>query len=206
MQHMSKKRLEFWKNLKSIVHPKMKILSSFTHPSLVYEFLFFCWTQKKIFWGMLVTKQPLTSMVFFSISWKSTKIHFYFYAHSNVILYSYTINLKCKFPIMIASSIKKADNARIKQLHHYVHISIQETLFRPSLQHDNAWTHNTTFMRTLALLLVLWHRALARRALYILALRPSDEGLLPVGAHQIIVELSPPVNCCYTCSVELEEL
>ncbi len=56
---------------------------------------------------MLVTKQPLTSMVFFSISWKSTKIHFYFYAHSNVILYSYTINLKCKFPIMIASSIKR---------------------------------------------------------------------------------------------------
>jgi len=38
--------------LKAIVHPKIKVMSSFTHPYVVpnrYEFCFFCWTQKKIF-------------------------------------------------------------------------------------------------------------------------------------------------------------
>jgi len=44
--------------LKGIVHFKMKILSSFTHPQVVsnlYEFINF--TQKKIFWRMSVTRQ-----------------------------------------------------------------------------------------------------------------------------------------------------
>ncbi len=38
-------------NIKGIVHPKMTILSSFTHPQVVPHLwvYFFCWTQKKIF-------------------------------------------------------------------------------------------------------------------------------------------------------------
>jgi len=38
--------------IKGIIHPKIKILSSFTHPEVVpnlYEFLS-CWKEKKIFW------------------------------------------------------------------------------------------------------------------------------------------------------------
>ncbi len=38
--------------LKGIVNPKLKILSSFNHPQVVpnlYEFIFFCRTQRKIF-------------------------------------------------------------------------------------------------------------------------------------------------------------
>jgi len=48
----------------------MKIRSSFTHPegvSKLYEFYFFCWTQKKIFWRMLVTKQFLVPIDFHCI-------------------------------------------------------------------------------------------------------------------------------------------
>ncbi len=46
---------------KEIVHPKMKNLSSFTHPQAVPNLFlsFSCWV-KKIFWRMLLTKQ-LTS-------------------------------------------------------------------------------------------------------------------------------------------------
>jgi len=38
--------------LKEILHPKMKSLSSFTHPQVVANlwFSFFCWSQRKIFW------------------------------------------------------------------------------------------------------------------------------------------------------------
>ncbi len=36
--------------LKGIVHPKNKVLSSFTHTQIwIY---FYCWTQKKVFWRM----------------------------------------------------------------------------------------------------------------------------------------------------------
>jgi len=43
--------------VKGLVHFKMKILS-FTHPQVVsiLWISFFCWTQKKIFWRMSVTK------------------------------------------------------------------------------------------------------------------------------------------------------
>jgi len=41
------------------VHPKIKILSSFTHPHVVQteRIDFLCWTQKKIFYIVLVTRQ-----------------------------------------------------------------------------------------------------------------------------------------------------
>jgi len=42
--------------LKGDTPPKMKILSSFTHPQPVWV-SFFCWTQRKIFWRMIGTKQ-----------------------------------------------------------------------------------------------------------------------------------------------------
>ncbi len=53
--------------LKGTVHPKMKILSSFTHPQVVpnlYECLF-CWTQRKIFWRMWETLQFWIIVFFF---------------------------------------------------------------------------------------------------------------------------------------------
>jgi len=64
---------------KRIVHPKLKIVLSFTHPQVVpnlYNFylFFFCWIQKKIFWRMWVTKQLTVATDFlsiFSILWKS---------------------------------------------------------------------------------------------------------------------------------------
>lgn len=44
--------------LKKKVYPKIKVLSSFTHPHVVPVWVFFfSWTQKEIFWGMMVTKQ-----------------------------------------------------------------------------------------------------------------------------------------------------
>ncbi len=59
--------------LKGIVQLKMKLLLSFTHTHVVpklHDIVFFCETQKKIFWSMMVTKQfwfPLTS-----IKWTNT--------------------------------------------------------------------------------------------------------------------------------------
>jgi len=43
--------------LKWILHPKMKILSSFTHPQVDKPVWvsFFCWTQRKIFWRTIGT-------------------------------------------------------------------------------------------------------------------------------------------------------
>ncbi len=64
------------KYLKGIVHLKMKILSSFTHPQVVpnlYECLL-CWTQRKIFWRMWKTEQFWGTIDFHSIFfllWKS---------------------------------------------------------------------------------------------------------------------------------------
>ncbi len=63
--------------LKGIVHPKMKILSSFTHPQVVpnlYEFL--CSAEHKGRYSEECGKQissgaPLTSIVFFFLLWKS---------------------------------------------------------------------------------------------------------------------------------------
>ncbi len=56
-----------------IVHPKMKILSSFTHPQVVpnlYEFLSSVEYKRRIFWRILVTKQltvAIDSIAFFSL-------------------------------------------------------------------------------------------------------------------------------------------
>jgi len=50
----------------------MKILSSFTHPQVVpnlYEFLFFCWTQKKIFSRMSVIKQLMSIFPYYGSQW-----------------------------------------------------------------------------------------------------------------------------------------
>jgi len=44
---------------------KWKIMSSFTHPQVVSNLSFFCWTQRKIFWRMIGPLAPLTSIVFF---------------------------------------------------------------------------------------------------------------------------------------------
>ncbi len=48
-----------------LVHPKMKILPSFTQPRDVANLYF--WAQKKIFWRMLVTKQLTIAIEFHSI-------------------------------------------------------------------------------------------------------------------------------------------
>ncbi len=64
-------------DLKGIVHPKMKILSSFTHPQVVpnlYEFL--CSAEHKGRYSEECGKQsssgaPFTSIVFFFLLWKS---------------------------------------------------------------------------------------------------------------------------------------
>jgi len=56
----------------------MKIRSSFTHPegvSKLYEFYFFCWTQKKIFWRMLVTKQFLVPIDFHCIFFHTMEVN-----------------------------------------------------------------------------------------------------------------------------------
>ncbi len=65
------------RKLKGIVHPKMKILSSFTHPQVVpnlYECL--CSAEHKGRYSEECGKQsssgaPLTSIVFFFLLWKS---------------------------------------------------------------------------------------------------------------------------------------
>ncbi len=70
MVFMHVKKLTFFLNIKTYfalkgilkgkVDPKMNILTYFTHSQVVtnlYEFFFFCLTQNKIFWRMLVTKQ-----------------------------------------------------------------------------------------------------------------------------------------------------
>ncbi len=48
--------------LKGLVQPQMKVLSSCTHSQVIPNF--FSWTQKKIFWRMLVTKQSLVATKF----------------------------------------------------------------------------------------------------------------------------------------------
>jgi len=60
---------------KRILHPKMKILSSFTHPQVVWVSVF-SWTQRKIFWRTIGTKQLFGTIDFHSrrekkILWKS---------------------------------------------------------------------------------------------------------------------------------------
>ncbi len=63
-----KKSQRFLKGI--VVHPKIKILS-FTLPQVVLNLYasFFCWTQKMMFWRMLVTKQ-LPVAIDFYIVWK----------------------------------------------------------------------------------------------------------------------------------------
>jgi len=39
-------------SFKGLVHPKMKILSVFTHPQVVPNLYLFCWTQRKTFGRM----------------------------------------------------------------------------------------------------------------------------------------------------------
>ncbi len=51
-------------SLKGIVHPKMKILSSFTHPQVVLNLCEKCGKQSS-------SGAPLTSIVFFFLLWKS---------------------------------------------------------------------------------------------------------------------------------------
>ncbi len=62
-------------DLKGIVHPKMKILSSFTHPQVVPNLWMslFCWTKEDILKnvGKEQSGAPLTSIVFFFLLWKS---------------------------------------------------------------------------------------------------------------------------------------
>ncbi len=65
-------KYSFLETLKGIVHPRIKILSSFIHTQIWVSF--FCWTQKKVFWRMLVTKQLIVAIDFYSILsilWKS---------------------------------------------------------------------------------------------------------------------------------------
>ncbi len=56
-------------SLKGIVHPKMNILSLFTHPQVVphlYEFFSSAEHKKRIFWRMLLTKQLVVAIGFHS--------------------------------------------------------------------------------------------------------------------------------------------
>ncbi len=56
----------------------MKILSSFTHPQVVpnlYECLFFCWTQRKIFWKMWETEQFWGTIDFHSIFFPTMEVN-----------------------------------------------------------------------------------------------------------------------------------
>ncbi len=65
---MSLTKIMNYPRLKGIVHPKMKILSSFTHPQVVpnlYECLVLLNT-RKMFWIMWGSGAPLTSIVFLS--------------------------------------------------------------------------------------------------------------------------------------------
>ncbi len=65
-----------FKSIKGIVHPKMKMMSSFTHPQVVpnlYECL--CSAEHKGIYSEECGKQsssvaPLTSIVFFLLLWK----------------------------------------------------------------------------------------------------------------------------------------
>ncbi len=64
-------------NLKGILHPKMKILSSFTHPQVIpnlYEFIFFWWTQK-IFWRIWITKQLMVPIDLHSMEENIMKVN-----------------------------------------------------------------------------------------------------------------------------------
>jgi len=56
---------------KRILHPKMKILSSFTHPQVVWVSVF-SWTQRKIFWRTIGTKQLFGTIDFHSRREKNT--------------------------------------------------------------------------------------------------------------------------------------
>ncbi len=51
----------------------MKILSSFTHPPLVWVSVF-CWIQKTTFWRMLLTKQMTVAIDFHSIKKKKYSV------------------------------------------------------------------------------------------------------------------------------------
>ncbi len=57
--------------MKGIVHPIMKILSSFPHPRVS----FLCWTKKKTFWRMLVIKQLMVPIDLHSISFPTTEVN-----------------------------------------------------------------------------------------------------------------------------------
>ncbi len=64
--------------LKGIVHPKMKILSSFTHPQVVPKVVWmslFCWTQRKIFWRMWETEQFWGTIDFHSIFFPTMEVN-----------------------------------------------------------------------------------------------------------------------------------
>ncbi len=65
-------------SLKGIVHPKMKILSSFTHPQVVPKPVWiplFCWTQRKIFWRMWETEQFWGTIDFHSIFFPTMEVN-----------------------------------------------------------------------------------------------------------------------------------
>ncbi len=90
-------------HFKGIVHPKIKIVSSFTHPQVVpnlYECLF-CWTQRWYSeeWGKQSSSgTPLTSIVFFFLLWKSmvpktTWLQTFFRISSFVFIFGWTIYL-----------------------------------------------------------------------------------------------------------------
>lgn len=49
---------------KAVVHPEMKIHSSFVHNQVVSIIFFFCWTKKTTFWRMWITKQCQVSIDF----------------------------------------------------------------------------------------------------------------------------------------------
>ncbi len=70
--------------LKGQFSQKMKMLSSFTHPHVGPKvFFFFCWTQKKIFWRMWVTKQLSHWLPQYSIN------------EHRIFIFGWTITIRC---------------------------------------------------------------------------------------------------------------
>jgi len=65
----------YHRSIKEILHPKMKIQSSFTHPQVVVSF--FCWTQRKMFWRTIATKQLFGTVCFHSRKKKYYASHWF---------------------------------------------------------------------------------------------------------------------------------